>query len=132
MRVKRERYTVCVDFDGVLHSYVTPWVAAHVIPDPPVEGAIEWLFSTIQHFDVAVFSTRGKTLRGRRAMRDWIKEHAGNLWYPAPAHLGIEEIRFVREKVPALVYIDDRAYRFEGPGSFPSQNEIHQLRPWYR
>ncbi len=31
-----ERYTVAVDFDGVLHAYISPWVNAHTIPDPPV------------------------------------------------------------------------------------------------
>lgn len=38
-----ERYTVAVDFDGVLHRYDTPWINAATIPDPPVDGAIEWL-----------------------------------------------------------------------------------------
>lgn len=34
------------------------------------------------------------------------------------------------EKVPALVYIDDRGYRFDG-SNFPSADDVHrQLIPW--
>ena len=38
-----KKFTVAVDFDGVIHSYTTLWFTASVIPDPPVPGAIEWL-----------------------------------------------------------------------------------------
>ena len=36
--------TLCVDFDGVIHSYISGWKGADVIPDPPVPGAIEALY----------------------------------------------------------------------------------------
>lgn len=124
-----ERYTVAVDFDGVLHSYKKPWVNAHTIPDPPIPGAIEWLAITIQKMDVVIFSTRCKTWRGRRAVRRWLKEHSGMLWYDSPAaQHGIEDVRLSYQKPPALVYIDDRAFRFEGV--FPSVEQIHRLKPW--
>ena len=71
------RYTVAVDFDGVIHSYLTPWKNAHTIPDPPVDGAIVWLWEILQSFDVVIFSTRCKSWRGRRAMRQWLKRYAG-------------------------------------------------------
>lgn len=69
-----ERYTVAVDFDGVLHSYTSPWVSASFIPDPPVPGAIEWLFRTIQKFYIAITSTRNHQRGGVRAMRRWLRE----------------------------------------------------------
>lgn len=125
----KKRYTVCVDFDGVLHAYTTPWINAHTIPDPPVPGAIEWLFQTIQDFDVVIFSTRAKTRHGQRAMRRWLKKHAGNIYYPAPGSLGIEDVKISYEKLPALVYIDDRAYRFEG-SNWPSRDDIYSAIPW--
>ena len=34
---------ICVDFDGVIHSYTSGWKGIDVIPDDPVPGAIEWL-----------------------------------------------------------------------------------------
>lgn len=122
------RLTIAVDFDGVLHRYDSPWVAAHVIPDAPVDGAIEWLFRTIQKFDVVIFTTRAKTIRGRWAVRAWLKEHADNLWYESPASVGIEDVKVSFKKLPAIVYIDDRAWRFEG--TFPSVQQMHDAKPW--
>lgn len=33
-----------------------------------------------------------------------------------------------RKKPPTLVYLDDRAIRFEG--TFPTAQDIHNARPW--
>lgn len=116
------RYSIAVDFDGVIHSYTTPWVAAHVIPDPPVEGAIRWLDEMAQKFDIVIFTTRAKTWRGRRAVRRWLYEEA--------YYLHEYDIKITAKKPPCLIYLDDRAYRFEGPGTFPSAKQIHAARPW--
>ena len=117
-----KRYTIAVDFDGVLHSYTSPWQAAHVIPDPPVEGAIEWLMRIVEEFDVVIFTTRGKTWRGRRAVLRWLHEQSFYLYDT--------EIKVTAKKPPCLIYLDDRAYRFEGPGTFPTADQIHRARPW--
>lgn len=55
---KPKRYTVCVDFDGVIHSYESPWKAAHLIADAPVAGALEWLCAISKKFDIVILSTR--------------------------------------------------------------------------
>ena len=39
--IARLRRTVCLDFDGVLHSYRSGWCGADVIPDPPIHGTRE-------------------------------------------------------------------------------------------
>src|SRR5688572_11595165 len=71
-----ERYTVAVDFDGVLHSYTSPWIDAETIPDPPVLGAIHWLSHLESSgFNVVIFTTRGKTPEGQRAVRHWLHEN---------------------------------------------------------
>src|SRR5689334_15343017 len=114
-----ERYTIAVDFDGVLHSYTSPWVDAETIPDPPVEGAIEWLREIETKFNVVIFTTRGKTKEGQHAVRYWLHE---NGWESGM------DVMVTAEKVAALIYIDDRAWRFEG--KFPSAREIHAARPW--
>ena len=124
-----KRYTVAVDFDGVIHSYTSPWVAPHVIPDLPVAGAIDWLFQMIQRFDVVIFTTRGKTWRGRRAVRQYIRRFAGHIWYEAQGTRGLEDVTVSATKPAALIYLDDRAYRFDGQ-NFPSAAEVHAARPW--
>lgn len=127
-KAEGERYTVAVDFDGVIHSYSSPWVDAATIPDPPVDGAIEWLFEMLQKFDVAITSTRNHQPGGIVAMRSWLKENAGNIWNEQPGFRGLEDIEFPLHKPAALIYLDDRAIRFAGV--FPSANEIHRARPW--
>ena len=114
-----QRYTVAVDFDGVIHSYTSQWVSAEVIPDPPVPGAIEWLCEVSKRLEVVIFTTRGATEAGRDAVR-W--------WLVAQGFASAYETRVTAEKPPALVYIDDRAWRFDG--TFPSVDEIHAAKPW--
>lgn len=114
------RYTVACDFDGVLHSYTTPWINPETIPDPPVAGAIAWLNYIALDFDVVIFTTRGKTEAGREAVAAWLAEHG---FSTTPENV-------TAEKPPALIYLDDRAYRFEGPGTFPTVQQIHRARPW--
>lgn len=124
------RYTICVDFDGVLHSYTSPWVNAHTIPDEPVEGAIHWLLQMIEKFDVVIFSTRCKTWRGRRAMRRWLTMQ-GECTCGEPFGVCLlSQVKFAKTKPPALIYLDDRAVRFTGPDSWPTVDAVHKARPW--
>ena len=144
------RYTIAVDFDGVLHSYTSPWVNARTIPDLPVPGAMDWLRKITDRFDVAITSTRNHQWFGRAAMKRWLLEHLYHVVYEwaLEAHLLdrhfthiddedavdrmvediMRKISFPKHKPPALVYLDDRAMRFEG--TFPTAQEIHQARPW--
>lgn len=76
---------LCLDFDGVLHSYTSGWQGARTTPDPPVPCAIDWLRSLLtdsehvshfagryKDFDVQIFSSRSKYPFGRMAMRRWL------------------------------------------------------------
>lgn len=116
---ERRRYTICVDFDGVLHSYTSPWVAPDVIPDPPVPGAVEWLNEIQADYTVVVFTTRGETPEGRAAVLEYLALHGAD----------VDEVTVTAgPKPPALLYIDDRAWRFHG--RFPSAKTIRYARPW--
>jgi hypothetical protein len=125
---------LCIDFDGVLHSYARGWKGPRVIPDPPVPGAIEWLLSLLsdpesvcamaprfKHFNVQIYSSRSRYIGGRRAMKKWLVKHG----FP-PAYL--ELIRFPTRKPPAFLQIDDRAMTFTG--KFPTEKEMRAFRPW--
>lgn len=79
--------TVSVDFDGVLHSYTSGWRGVGVINDPPVDGAIEFLLRLLARgYRPAIFSTRSRSLRGRRAMKRWLRRHAGRHYGEGLAH----------------------------------------------
>jgi hypothetical protein len=121
MMTNDKKYTIAVDFDGVIHSYTTPWISATEIPDLPVPGAIDWLNKISKDFKVVIHTTRGETLSGQAAVRDWLTKHGYEL-------ADTTEVEVTALKPAALVYIDDRAWRFEG--TFPSRHEIHMARPW--
>lgn len=120
MKPDGERYRICVDFDGVIHSYTSPWEHAEFIPDPPVDGAIEWLREMGRHFEVVIHTTRGRTADGAFAVKRWLHNH-GLEWGLAAT--------VTAEKVAALIYLDDRAIRFDGT-NFPTRSEVHAARPW--
>jgi hypothetical protein len=70
-------YDICVDFDGVIHSYTSGWKGAVVIPDPPVEGAFAWLkeMTARGDFRINIYSSRSKERGAIEAMKVWFVEH---------------------------------------------------------
>jgi hypothetical protein len=100
--IQPAKRTICLDFDGVVHSYRSGWCGAEVIPDPPIHGtqaAIERLRKT---FRVVIHSARCRTKEGRDAIEHWLSQH------------GIEVDEVAEHKPPAIAYVDDRAIPFTG------------------
>lgn len=134
---KRKKYSIAVDFDGVIHQYTTKqgqtWDPTF-IPDPPMPGAFEWLEVMIEHFNVVIYSAR-LTPRGETEA-DWADAQdaltAMKGWFLLQGMKGCQlgKLTFWQNpgKPTALVYIDDRGYRFQG--EFPDKQEIYRLRPW--
>lgn len=119
---------LCLDFDGVIHSYSSGWKGADVIPDPPVDGAIAFMLGALDHFDVVIFSSRSNQPGGLAAMRAWLRKHAGTTWYPSPSGAGLEDVRFSTDKPSAMVTIDDRALTFDG--TWPDIDALKNFKPW--
>jgi hypothetical protein len=120
---------LCLDFDGVVHSYTSGWRGADVIPDPPVDGAIAFMLGALRHFDVVIFSSRSNQPGGTRAMKRWLRKYSSDLaWYETPDGPGLEDVRFVTEKPPALVTLDDRAITFTG--EWPDLETLKVFQPW--
>lgn len=126
---------ICVDFDGVIHSYKSGWQGVAVIPDEPVPGAIEWLMAHLPVPDafgmapeykgpeVQIYSSRSKSWFGRRAMKKWLIKHG---LHPAYIYDGI--LKFPVKKPAAFLTIDDRAICFNG--TFPTAKEMMSFKPW--
>lgn len=115
--------TILVDFDGTLHSYMAPWQGVHIIPDPPIPGAFQWLAELVKHFDVAIYSSRSQDQEGIQAMQAWFARHG-------LPHSVLRRLRFPQRKPPAHLTIDDRAYCFQGPGTYPTMDQLKSFKPW--
>ena len=125
---------ICCDLDGVLNSYKSGWERADLIPDPPVEGAIEALYTYLDAgLSVAIFSARSAQPNGIKAMREWLGKHDREYRYQnrIPHNVPhLNDVIFMPDHKPAAkVYIDDRGFRFEGV--FPTPDELRGLyTPW--
>lgn len=121
---------LCLDFDGVLHSYTSGWQGADVIPDPPVPGALDFLEAALGAFQVAIYSSRSHQRGGVQAMKAWLFKWAYELRKPKSLISRLLEITYPLEKPPAFVTIDDRALTFMG--TWPTIEELQGFEPWYR
>lgn len=111
---------LCLDFDGVIHSYRSGWKGADVIPDPPVPGAIDFIREALEHFEVHIYSSRSHQRGGINAMQQWFQLHAGSDLQMA--------LHFPEYKPSAFITIDDRALTFEGIWWEPKK--LLQFKPW--
>lgn len=125
MEVPKGRMIVCVDFDGVIHSYKSGWQGATEIPDPPVDGAIEWLEKMVRddRFDMCIYSSRSKENGARTAILKWLKDNG-------MSDMGRDRLQLPEKKPAAFITIDDRCICFDG--KFPSANTIENFKPWYK
>jgi hypothetical protein len=116
---------LCLDFDGVIHSYVTPnkpWNPAW-IPDPPVPGCFAFIRKAQAFFAVAIYSSRSHQAGGLEAMKDYVALNS-EIGFKDP----IKDLLWPLEKPPAFLTIDDRVLTFKGDWWEPES--LLGFRPW--
>lgn len=121
---------LCLDFDGVCHSYTSGWKGAAVIPDGYVPGLFEFLEAVKEHFDIQIFSSRSHQEGGRDAMLHWFMTQR-KLWRERggkPSEDTPLSLKFPLEKPPAFVSIDDRCLLFTG--AWPTAESLLAFKPW--
>lgn len=110
----RYQKTVAVDFDGVLHSYTSPF--SEIPADPPAPHALELIETLLAaDYKVVIFTTRGKTVEMQAQVTAWLAK------YDFPAGLEV-----TAEKPMAIAFIDDRAINYE-PMQWNGLNMIPSL-----
>lgn len=122
---------LCLDFDGVLHSYTSGWQGADVIPDSPVPGAIKFIESASKLFTIHVYSSRSHQPGGIQAMQVWLWTALMDVIdgdTPVRDVLWFFEIQWPEHKPPAFLTIDDRAMLFTG--KWPHPADLLDFKPW--
>ncbi|MHA1962664.1 MAG: hypothetical protein ACW99U_20930 [Candidatus Thorarchaeota archaeon] len=117
-----EKEILVLDFDGVIHSYVSGWHGADVANDPPVPGVYEFIVEASSEFQICIISARSSQPGGILCMCTYLRDKV-NL----PEDI-LEEIWFPTTKPPAHLWIDDRAFCFRG--AWPSIEELINFKPW--
>lgn len=153
--------TLCLDFDGVIHSYESGWQGPRVIPDPPVPGALEFITKSLDDFQVAIFSSRSGYWFGRRAMKRWLYEQFVDLGLPDVMNntpvWWLDQIKSrgdwfaepydhtVRAVARNIVYGEIQWPTRKPPakvtlddravrfnGTFPPRHELQTFQPWFK
>lgn len=96
--------TIAIDFDGVLHRYEKGWKGVEPT-EGPTKGAREfclWLLD--KGYKITVYSARTRHEGGVNEIYNWLMKND----FPTAGML------VVRRKPSALLFIDDRGFRFEG------------------
>lgn len=124
---------LCLDFDGVIHSYASGWKGADVVPDPPVPGALLFIFEALDEFDVQIFSSRSNQPGGIAAMQAWLRRFAigsmdEGMFHDDPMLCWLDQVKWPTEKPAAMVTIDDRAITFDG--TWPAIDRLKEFKPW--
>ncbi len=123
------RPILCLDFDGVLHSYTSGWQGASVIPDPPVPGAMQFIAEAVNHFRIAIFSSRSNQPGGMKAMIKYVRYCMEDTYLlDAGVDYILNQIEWPLEKPAAFVTLDDRAITFDG--TWPAIETLQAFKPW--
>lgn len=126
--------TLCIDFDGVIHSYEKGWQDGVIYGDV-VPGFFEWAAKARHHFQLVIYSSRSKDMNQRMAMEAWLayqhKKWVSTEWNGGET-VRLDHFEFAHEKPPAWLTIDDRCVPFHGNWNDPflTVKELLAFKPW--
>lgn len=129
--------TIAVDFDGVIYDRPKTEKGNAVFTALPVPGAMQFLRHATSAFNVVIFSARFTTDDVVESCRQYILHQMTqhNLYRVAmfedkpfnPEEI-VSKISFRHTKPIARVYLDDRAWQFNG--TFPKIPELLNFKTW--
>jgi hypothetical protein len=125
--------TLCVDFDGVIHSYERGWQNGEIY-GTVTRGFFEWVERVRHDFELVIYSSRSKDEAGIIAMTLWLHEQR-NAWIKAGGQRHPTEpltFNFADKKPAAWLTIDDRCVRFDGSWDNPllESEALRRFKPW--
>ena len=122
--------TICIDFDGVVHSYEHGWRNGEIY-GTVTKGFFEWAQKMKDHFTLVIYSSRSKDIDDRGNMYRWFRDR-WNEWMRASQNvtLHIDDFTFAHEKPSAFITIDDRCICFGGDWSKITAESIFNFKPW--
>lgn len=132
---------LCLDFDGVIHSYSSGWQGAQVVADDPVSGALAWIWHASKFWEIHIYSSRSSQPGGIEAMKRWFRWQVESwltvstdlIWRDSIGEcvaLFMFELKFPQAKPSAFLTIDDRAIQFRGNWSELDPEQLLKFKPW--
>ena len=108
LQSKENSTQIAIDFDGVIHKNSKGFFNGTVY-DEPLDGALEAIKNLSSNYEIVIFSAKAKPDRplvngktGAELIWDWLEKYNIQQY--------IKQV--TSEKPRAVVYIDDKGYRF--------------------
>lgn len=118
---------LCLDFDGVIHSYERGWHDGKIY-GTVTRGFWNWAIQAAKIFSLVIYSSRSKHPNGISEMREFLDGE----WHMS-GHVGQwdkPQFEFAHEKPPAFLTIDDRAVCFNGDWTVLNPEALRAFKPW--
>lgn len=118
---------ICIDFDGVIHSYEHGWQRGEIY-GVVIPGFFEWAVKMAERASLVIYSSRSKDADLLAKMANWLSWH----WVAVAGNTSEPPWSFAYEKPAAWITIDDRAIRFDGRWDAPelAPEAILAFKPW--
>lgn len=123
-----KKQTICVDFDGVIHSYEHGWQGGKIY-GTVMPGFFSWAISTCQKFNICIYSTRSSDPVLKQEMEDWVNDEFKKFIDSKKLTCSKNIFSFPTHKPIASIYVDDRAVNFNGSWDSTS-TKIQSFRVW--
>jgi len=123
---------LCLDFDGVIHTYTSRWTFPEEIRDEVTDGFWEWAIEASKLFHLVLYSSRSSSREARIAMSQWMLEKMTAWWGDREGEKPVLTIEYMSEKPPAFLTIDDRALTFTGNWDLFDPQTLINFKPWNR
>lgn len=120
---------LCLDFDGVIHSYEHGWQDGKLY-GTVTPGFFTWANRAEKDFRLVIHSSRAADLQQRAAMWRWLLKH-WKVWQDTnPGLFTLDALAIVAMKPPAFLTIDDRCIQFNGNWGNFNPTDLLNFRTW--
>jgi hypothetical protein len=106
---KKDENNIAIDFDGVIHNNDKGWYDGTCYGEP-ISGSLESIKKLSEEYNIIIFTAKAKSDRplvngktGVELVQEWCDK------YDISKYI----VKITSEKPRAILYIDDKGYRFE-------------------
>jgi len=117
--------TLCLDFDGVIHSYEKGWQDGSIYGEL-TDGFVKWAEEAKKHFKLVIYSSRSATPEGIDAIIQWLEVRLAR----QGSDVTVRDFEYADKKPAAWLTIDDRCVTFEGRWDWLRSEVLLDFKPW--